>query len=165
MGNSTAAVIYFSLDGNTRYLAQTIADAVGATVIEIKPEAAQKGKGSLKHIWGSTQVTLPEEPPIAPIEDDLQSYDLLFLGTPVWAGGVAPPVRTFIREREFFRRDFAVFASYSGRTGRVFQDFRKRLVGNEILGEIGVREPLEQQGQELEERIHAWAREMQKLQR
>ncbi|MFP4425121.1 MAG: hypothetical protein ACLFPP_01595 [Spirochaetaceae bacterium] len=62
-----------------------------------------------------------------------------------------------------FRKSIALFASYSGRTGRVFQDFRKRLAGNEIRGEIGVREPLEQQGPELEERIRVWAREMQKL--
>lgn len=144
-------------------MAEIIADATGGRIIEITPQVSQESAGNLKHIWGSTQVTLPEEPSITPIEENLESYDLLFLGTPVWAGGVAPPVRTFIKEREFFRREFALFASYSGRTGRVFQDLRKRLAGNEVLGEIGVREPLEQRGSELEKRMCAWVREMEKL--
>lgn len=163
MGQLKTAVIYFSLDGNTRHLAEIIAESTGGTLIEIRPERKQEQESSLKHIWGSKQVTLPEEPSIIPVEEEFERYDLLFLGTPVWAGGAAPPICTFIKEREFFRKEFALFVSYSGRTGRVFQELRKRLAGNEILGEIGVREPLEQSGSELEERIRAWAREMQKL--
>lgn len=161
MAEKTGAVIFYSFDGNTRRLAELIAEETAADLIEVTPAAGEQGSGSLKHVWGSTQVRLPEEPSINPIEEDLDSYDLLFVGTPVWAGGVAPPMRTFLKEREFFRRNFALFASYSGRTGRIFQELRKRLAGNEILGEIGVREPLEQQGTKLEERIRAWAREMQ----
>lgn len=161
MADTRAAVIYFSLDGNTRHLAKLIAEETKSEIIEITPAAGENGDRNLKHIWGSTQVHLPEEPTIKPLEEDIDSYDLLFIGTPVWAGGVAPPIRTFLNEREFFRRNFALFASYSGRTGRIFQDLRSRLTGNEILGEIGVREPLEQDRSKLEERIRTWAREMQ----
>lgn len=159
MGHGTAAVIFYSLDGNTRHMAEIIRDEVDGDLIELRPTLKQDDEKAIKHIWGSTKVTLPEEPTLHSIEEDLDKYDLLYLGTPVWAGGIAPPVKRFLSEREFFRRDFAVFASYSGRTGRVFQEFRKHLAGNELLGELGVREPLERKGPDLEERIRAWTRE------
>lgn len=161
MADTRAAIIYFSLDGNTRHLAELIAEETDSKMIEVKPAGGDVEGASLKHIWGSTQLQMPEEPAINPIDEDLGNYDLLFIGTPVWAGGAAPPIRTFLNDRDFFRRNFAIFTSYSGRTGRIFQDLRSRLTGNEILGEIGVREPLEQEGLALEERIRTWAREIQ----
>jgi flavodoxin len=162
MAETRAAVIFYSLKGNTRHLAELIAEETASDMIEVTPAPTEEGRGPLKHVWGSTQLRMPEEPSINAVEADLDIYDILFVGTPVWAGGVAPPLRTFLNEREFFRRNFAFFASYSGRTGRVFQDLRRRLAGNEVLGEIGVREPLEHRGSKLEERIRKWAREMQK---
>lgn len=157
-----AAVIYFSLDGNTRLLAEEIAAAAKAALLPITVAEEHAPEGGIRHIWGSTQITLPEEPVLMPIEADLDAYDLLFLGTPVWAGGVSPPLRSFLGSREFFRRNFALFASYSGRTGRVFQEFRRLLAGNELLGELGVREPLEQSEEAVRKRTTAWVREIEK---
>ena len=157
-----AAVIFFSLDGNTRHLAELIAEGARAELIELTPRKEQPSGSTIKHIWGATQLSLPEEPLLEPIKQDPHDYDLLFVGTPVWSGGVAPPVRTFLRGTEFFRHRFALFAAYSGRTGRVFREFNELVRGNEILGELGVREPLQQEDRDLRKRIEAWTAELLK---
>lgn len=162
MGTLRSAAIYYSLDGNTRRLAQLIAQKAAAELIEVLPADKQPSGRSIKHVWSSTTVTLPEEPTLAPIETDLTAFDLLYIGTPVWAGGIAPVMRSFLQGREFFRRNFALFASFSGRAGGVFQELRRYLAGGEVLGEIGFREPLEQDQSDVEERIGQWVREMEK---
>ncbi len=162
MSSPESAVIFYSLNGNTRRLAGLIASAARAEVIELAPVMKQPAERSLEHIWSSTTVTVPEEPVLRSMERDLAPFDLLYIGTPVWAGGAAPPLRTFLKGREFFRRNFALFAGYSGRTGKVFQDLRGYLTGGEVLGEIGFREPLEQDQSDLEERIDRWVREIEK---
>lgn len=136
--------------------------AADAPLIRLELAEQQNENGALKHIWGSTQITIPAEPELKPVEDGLETYELLFLGTPVWAGGVSPPMRSFLESREFFRDRFALFATYSGRTGKVFHEFRRLLAGSEILGELGVREPREQSPEDLNKRAEAWVKEVEK---
>ena len=79
MGNSTAAVIYFSLDGNTRYLAQTIADAVPDTGTPLLTRVMHNGTRtdtvpSLDALRQHTEEALTTLPPRLHALEDVQAY-------------------------------------------------------------------------------------------
>ncbi|MBQ9902101.1 MAG: NAD(P)H-dependent oxidoreductase [Clostridia bacterium] len=94
-------IVYYSLDGNTKHAAETLAKAVGADVCEIQPVKPIKSAGKPTfHVLmqGGGQVTFGLCPKIKEFALDLAAYDRIILGTPVWAGKPASFVRTFAKK-------------------------------------------------------------------
>jgi len=57
-----SSVVYYSFGGNTRFIAESIAEAVGADLLEIKPKKELSSKGFMKYLWGGRQVVMGEKP-------------------------------------------------------------------------------------------------------
>ena len=89
------AVVYYSLQGNIRYVAEKVSAKLGADLIELIPVKAYPDKGMKKFIWGGSAVTFKKKPELEPYSFNADDYDLVILGTPVWASGFTPPLRTF----------------------------------------------------------------------
>ena len=90
------AIVYYSMSGNTKYVADKIAEKLGADIIRIEPVKAYPDEGAKKFIWGGKSAVMGEKPVLQPYEFSLEKYDRIILGTPVWASTFTPPVRTFI---------------------------------------------------------------------
>ena len=110
------AVIFYSMSGNTAAAAKKVAENLHADLIEIRPEKAFPDKGFRKFFWGGKSAVMAETPKLMPYPFDPEQYDLLVIGFPVWAGNVAPPVRTFaVENRESVRnKKIAAFACQGG---------------------------------------------------
>ena len=110
------AVVFYSMSGNTAFAARRIAELLRADLIEIKPEKAYPDKGFRKFLWGGKSAVMAETPALAPFEFEAERYEQIIFGFPVWAGNVAPPLRTFVRDRlaELKGRRIAAFACQSG---------------------------------------------------
>ena len=92
------AIVYYSMSGNTKYVADKIAERIEADIIRIDPVKAYPDKGAKKFIWGGKSAVMGEKPALHPYEFNVEKYDRIILGTPVWASNFAPPIRTFIKE-------------------------------------------------------------------
>ncbi len=93
-------VVYYSLEGNTRYVAERIAGALGADTLRLVPQKAYKTKGLAKFIWGGKSAVMGERPALEPYDVDLTAYDRVVLGFPVWASNFTPPLRTFVLDNQ-----------------------------------------------------------------
>ena len=93
------AIVFFSLDGNTRLAACGLAERLGADVFEIRTVKPYPAKGPLKILVGGKDATFDKCPAIQPLDIDLAAYDQVVLGTPVWADKVAAPINTFLKGR------------------------------------------------------------------
>ena len=111
-----AVIIYYSMLGNTEYVANLIAEKIGADLIKIVPKKEYPSKGFKKFIWGGKSAVMGETPELEKYEFESEKYDYIIFGTPVWASNFTPPIRTFIKENEEKLRDkkFSVFVCYSG---------------------------------------------------
>ncbi|MFP4431472.1 MAG: flavodoxin family protein [Spirochaetaceae bacterium] len=155
-----SAVFFFSWDGNTAHLARAISTTLSIPMVRLEPEKVQDPEDYVEYVWEDQQITYPRLPVLRPINVNPPDSDLVFLGSPIWKGNVAPPVRSFLEGFEFSRRRFALFCSYSGRIGGYFRQLSNLLVGNEIIGTIGFREPLTLGKEKSEREVAAWAKEM-----
>lgn len=155
-----SAVFFFSWDGNTAHLAQSISTTLSIPMISLEPEKVQDPEDYVHYVWEDKQIAYPRLPRLRSIDVHPGDFDLVFLGSPIWKGTVAPPILSFLDTFEFSRRQFALFCSYSGRIGGYFRLLSKLLVGNEIVGTLGFREPLTRGKEESAEEVAAWAREM-----
>ena len=108
------AVVYYSLQGNIRYVAEKVAAKLGADLIELIPVKAYPDKGMKKFIWGGSAVTFKKKPELKPYSFNTGDYDLIILGTPVWASGFTPPLRTFLEDNDLTGKKIAVIASSAG---------------------------------------------------
>lgn len=158
----SVVVVYFSLDGNTRLLANEVASELRADIVEVAVARDREGD-SERWIWADRQIDLPTDLHLNPSDLSIDEYDLIVLGTPVWGGGVAPPIRQFLKRREFFHRRFAAIACYSGRLGRTMREFEELLLGNELVSSYSVREPLDHERSEVRAQVRTWARGLRDL--
>lgn len=122
------AVIYYSLDGNTKEAAQKIAESLGAALIELEPEKPMPSGKISRILYGGMLSTMNRTPALKPLSANLADFDEIILGTPVWAGKIAAPVRTFLTQNIADEKVIAVFTlSGSADDAKCLADLRHLL--------------------------------------
>ncbi len=91
-------VVYYSLEGNTQYIAEKIKEETGADLLRLIPKKAYPSKGFAKFFWGGKSAVMAEKPELEEFSVDLAPYDRIILGFPVWASTFAPPIRSFVEQ-------------------------------------------------------------------
>ncbi len=129
-------VVYYSYEGSTRVIAQTIADVLDAGMIECKPLKDLSLKGFTKYIWGGRQVVFKLHPQLETFEKNPDDYDMVIIGTPVWAFTYAPAIRSFLSQVNLKNKKIGLFCCHEGAKGRTFNNLKKVLSNNTFIGEI-----------------------------
>ena len=93
-------IVYYSLEGNTEFAAEKIADACGFDTLRLVPVKKYPDSGFKKFFWGGKSAVMAETPELEPYTFDADSYDRIIFGFPVWAGNVTPPIRTFVKDND-----------------------------------------------------------------
>ena len=153
-------VTFYSLGGNTRLIAETIAKETGADILELRPEKEIPSKGFKKYLLGGRAVMTKEMPALKSFDKDPQGYDVVFIGTPVWAGSYSSPLNTFFGKTPLSGKKVALFCCHRGGRGWVFQNMRKALKDQHILGEIDFIDPLTRNSAANIEKAKKWARDI-----
>ena len=120
-----ALVVYFSRadenynvgyieKGNTRILAEMIAEATGADTFEIKP-----AKPYPKEYTPAIEVAKKEKnenarPEIVGTMPDVSGYDVIFLGYPIWWSDLPMPCYTFFDKVKLEGKTIAPFCTHEG---------------------------------------------------
>ena len=107
-------VVYYSMGGNTEYVAKEIARRTGADLLRLEPEKEYPNSGLKKFLWGGKSALMAEKPKLKPYRFDAGKYDTLVFGFPVWAGNITPPLRTFLHDNYPEAAAYAAFACQSG---------------------------------------------------
>lgn len=117
-------VVYYSRTGTTQAVARQVAFACNCDIDEIiEPQSRMGIRGYLRSGYQALTQALPT---IKPFFKDPTSYGLIILGTPVWAGNIAAPMRSYIMQNRSRFRQIATFCTMSGSDGgKVLQDIDK----------------------------------------
>ena len=107
-------IVYYSMSGNTEYVAKKIAGRMDADLLRLEPEKEYPNRGIRKFLWGGKSAVMAEKPKLKPYRFDAGIYDTIVFGFPVWAGNITPPLRTFLSDS---RPDAAVYAAYACQGG------------------------------------------------
>jgi hypothetical protein len=110
---SRKLIIYYSRSNATRKLAGELVKELGADVVTLQERQSRAGlTGYMRSLWDASRGVLP---PIDPLYVDPRNYDLILLGTPVWAGRAACPMRRFLCDAAHRLPPTAYFCTYGGR--------------------------------------------------
>ena len=129
------AIVYYSLTENTKLVAEKIAEKLKNTdIIRIVPEKSYPDKGARKFLWGGKSAVMGETPKLKPYNFDVEKYDRIIIGTPVWAITFAPPIRTFVKENiDINKKKIVVVTCFSGGGADKAIEKFKKLTGIEKL--------------------------------
>ena len=133
-------VLYYSQTGNTKIVAEEIANKLGADIEEITmvdpydPDFQATINRSMKE---REQGIIPT---INPVKANLANYDVIFLGYPVWFGTYAPPVAAFLNSADLSGKKLVPFCTFgSGGLESSMKDLAKAETNAEIVLGYGVR--------------------------
>jgi flavodoxin len=106
MNENETLVVYYSSSGNTQRVAQAIAQSLEAdleSIEEVRPTAVDlqgKGLGNFLNMGKAVFGALGDRTAkIKPLQSSTAEYDLVVVGTPVYAGSLAAPVRAFLQQQ------------------------------------------------------------------
>ena len=126
-------IVYYSLDGNTQYAAERMAELLHAGTLRLVPVKQYPDSGFRKFLWGGKSAIMAETPELEPYQFDADQYDRVIIGFPVWASNVAPPIRTFVKEHDIRQKRVAAFACEGGSGAEKAFEKLKRAIGIDTL--------------------------------
>ncbi|ADC47786.1 hypothetical protein mru_1936 [Methanobrevibacter ruminantium M1] len=114
-------VAYYSRTNVTKKVAESIANQLDADIEEIVPKVKYDGK--IGYMRGGKDAISEKIIDLDSLKYNPADYDLIYLGTPVWAGRAATPVISYIKQNEGSFNDvkFFVTAGGSGFEGTIEQ--------------------------------------------
>lgn len=132
-------IAYFSVSGVTKRAAEQLACLTGADLYEIRPEKPYSREDldwRNKQSRSSLEMMDPSSrPPLAQSVPDVSSYDMVYIGFPVWWGVSPRPVNTFIESARLEDKPVYIFAT-SGGSGidYALKDMKKNYPALDIRG-------------------------------
>ena len=112
-------VVYYSASGNTRRVAEAIAQAANTDLFEIVPTEVYTNEDLN---WTNPNSRVSREHDDESLRDvpltttevpDWDSYDTVLLGYPIWCGIAAWPVNNFVKANDFTGKTVIPFATSS----------------------------------------------------
>lgn len=95
-GDKKVLVVYFSHTGNTRTIAGYIHETVKSDLVEIKTVETYTDDYDTLLEQIRKEVASEYCPPLTTKIENISSYDVVFIGYPIWVETAAPPIRTFL---------------------------------------------------------------------
>ncbi len=155
-----ALVVYYTRTGNTRKAADVIAAACGGDLEEVR-EAGTNRKGIIGWLCAGRDAMKGKTSVIEPTTKRSGDYDVVFIGTPVWAGTFAPALRGYLASANLGSKPIALFCTMGGTNeGGIFASMRELVAPAKVLGELAVRQQEIKDPAALKTRVAAWVAEI-----
>ena len=111
-------VAYFSATGTTAKLAESLADAIGADIFEISPKepytAADLDWQNENSRSSVEMKDLSSRPEIAKKRDNMEEYDTVYVGFPIWWYIAPTIINTFLESYDLSGKTVVPFATSGG---------------------------------------------------
>ena len=108
-------VVYYSWsNGNTKRIAEKLAEELGADIRQIDTAEPYKGSYDAVVDQGQEEVNRGYKPEIRPLDVDIKDYDVIAVGTPTWWYTMAPAVLTFLSSHDWSGKKVIPFMTNGG---------------------------------------------------
>ena len=114
-------IVFYSRTGTTKKVADVLIQKLGSDFEEISTPKDRKG------LWGylicGREAMRKIDAQINPTQKDPKNYDMIIIGTPMWAMNFSSPVRAYISQNKENFKEVAFFCTRGGeKTGKIFKE-------------------------------------------
>jgi flavodoxin len=141
MNNHKTLIVYFSHSNNTEQIAEWIQEITKADITRIEPETPYPSDYQETIDEMSRQNKGKILPPFKKVAINIQDYDTIFFGHPVWDMRLPPVVRTFLRENDFSGKTIIPFNTHAGYgTGKSVNEIKEFAPKATVLEAISIKD-------------------------
>ena len=149
-------IVYYSLTNRTERVAEEIQKQTGGDLYrvqtvrtypdvfsEVSAEAREeRNSGNLPELQGE----LP----------NVQDYDLIIVGGPVWSSTVSTPLMSFLEQMDFQGKTVAPYWTDDGMPGHYETDFIEQAQNANVVDGIGLTDVSDMSDEQIENEIATW---------
>lgn len=147
-------IVYYSLEGNMDLVAKSIAAEQAAELFRLIPSKEYPTGKVSKYVWGGKSATFGEKPKLSNDAIDLEPYEVVIIGTPVWASTMAPPLNTFLGDYDLRDKKIILLATHRGGSAdKCFAKMKENLSDNQIIGVFDFTEPKDNRDAQMDRKI------------
>lgn len=118
-------ILYYSKTGNNRKLGEILKEKLNFSVEEIIDKKRREGVlGFIVSGYDSLTKRLTQ---IEKIKSNIESFDHIIIGTPIWAGNITPAIRTFLVENKNKIKSYSIFSvsELGKKNSKILNDIEK----------------------------------------
>lgn len=157
-------IVYFSLDGNTKWIAEKLHQKLPNTTLHAIELADKPINNKLwRTIVYGFKVTFYKDIAIKSSNLDMADYDQVIIGAPVWMGQVPPPMKAFLKTYPLNGRKVAAFCSMSGELSRFFDHLENLSGVDELMATLAILEPLQNMTEKNLEKIDGFIEKINQI--
>lgn len=121
-------VVYYSLSGNTEEAAKKIAEKLNADLLKLETKKRMPKSFAAQILVGGGQVMMNRIPELMPYETNIDDYDDIVFGSPIWNSKGVPAVNAFLKDENAAKKVTALFfLSAGGDTKKGLDALTKKL--------------------------------------
>ena len=140
MKKSKVLIAYFSHSGNTKIIAEMIANATKGDMFEIKPVKDYPNDYQTVVDQAKKEIKANYHPELKNYCKNISDYDVIIIGSPNWWGTIAPPVATFLLNSNLKGKTILPFITHEGSgMGRVESDIKTLIPGLNLRSGLAIR--------------------------
>ena len=149
-------IVFYSRTGTTKSAAEILAKEMNADVDEITDKINRKGVvGYLKSGRDALRRKLTE---IDPTKKDPQQYDMIVLGTPMWAGNMCSPIRTYLTKNKIENKKIGILITHGGSSvEKIVKEIGELTQKSELTGHLAIKT---REIKDAENKIKEWAKSL-----
>ena len=138
--NNKILIVYFSHSGNTRIVAEKIKNATGGAIFEIIPTIAYPTDYNTVVDQAKKEISKGYKPELKSKINNIEQYDIIFVGSPNWWSTFAPPVATFLSSYNFNGKTIVPFITHEGsEMGHSVADIKKLCPKANVLNGLAIK--------------------------
>jgi flavodoxin len=131
-----ALTVFYSRTGTTRNVAESVSKALSCDIEEIFD--TKNRAGPLGLIIAGRDASGKKLTVIQQTKSDPSVYDIVVIGTPVWAGNMSAPIRTYISQNKEHFKKVAVFCTCGGMGADKTIEATKALCGKKTVASLSI---------------------------
>jgi len=129
-------VVYYSRSGKTREVAELIHSKLNSDLEELTDN---KNRGGILGFFVSgNEAYLKKKISIETLKHDPENYKLIIIGTPVWAGNISSPIRSFLADYQNKIQKIAFFCTSMGSDPKPVYREVEKIIGRESIANLNV---------------------------
>lgn len=132
-------IVYFSWGGNTRAVASHIHDLIGGDMVEVETVIPYPDTYEEVIQIAPRELESDYRPELKTNVENMDEYDTLIVGTPIWGGHLAPAMKSFLASYDLAGKSIAPFCTHGGSgTAQSVSDIRSVCSDVTILKSLAV---------------------------
>ena len=155
-GRTKMLIIYYSLTGNTKYIAEQVRKKTGGDVFEIETVKTYPAEYSALTDEAKRELQTGVLPALKKNPPDMSSYDLILVGSPVWWYTVSTPVMSFLRQADFAGKKVSAFCTHEGGIGKFFPHFKEQAKNAIVLEGLDLYKPKQAMKGQVDKALDTW---------